>query len=404
MLPSPAPGPAPGTHRRRLLIGLGLGLVFVGLPIVLLEYADRTPLRGFALATLFFLWGCFCLALAVWSRRRRGRGALAFNVGIALLALGVIEIHAGRQLVRPLRYTRRPPPSTYTRKDALLGYMPVPGSASRFTAMAGDEVASDVTYTIDGHGHRIQPPRKEPPAHASILCFGCSITYGSGVEDDETWPWRLEVELGGRLRVYNFAFSGYGPQQMLAALEGGRVAGTIEEPPRHAVFVTFYDHMRRVTGKGGFALHEPRYVLRDDGRVERAGLFGDDAANAWKSSVRQLVNHSNTIRLLTEATRPEQYDRELFVAVIAAARERIQEAWPDCAFHVLLWPIARPVDATMRTALEERGLEVWMTSDLIPGLADDPAAFRVHRHDAHPNARATQALAEALATRFAPHD
>ncbi len=393
-----SPGGA-ALHIRRALL---LGVVFIGVPALVLEYAGLTPLRRFALAVVFVLWAAFFVGLAVSRRRRMKKGALAFNVGFLFLALAVLEVHFGLLVRRPARYIRRPPASSYIVKDELLGFAPVPGSASRFTNVIGDDVLFDVTYTIDDDGYRVQPPLGDPPPAESILCFGCSFTYGTGLSDEETWPWLLQEDLDNAYRVRNFAFMAYGPHQMLAALEGGRVAGAVSASPRHALYLAIPDHARRVAGQGGYGRDEPRYRLQDDGGVVRDGLFGDEPRHLWNTRIRQLAGHSNIVRSLRQAVRPGQFDVDLLVGIVTASRDRIEETWPACAFHVVLWDASSAMGRRIRESLEVRAIEVWPAEDLVPGLAEDPGAYRIHAVDPHPNARATAALARALAERLAP--
>ena len=382
---------------RRLVL---LAVVFIGVPALVLEYAGVTPLRRFALAVIFVIWAAFLLGMAR-ARKQQGRGgALAFNVGFLLLALAVVETYAGTVVRNPARYARRPAAGTYIQKDELLGFAPVPGSASRFTNAIGDQVLFDVTYTIDDQGHRIQPPVGDPPPAESVLCFGGSFTYGTGLPDERTWPWRLQELLGDAYRVRNFAFLAYGPHQMLAALEGGRVEATVAETPRHAIYLAIPDHARRVAGNAGYGRDEPRYVMQEDGSVVRDGLFADVQTHVWSSRLRQFAGHSNVARLIQKRVGADQYDVPRLAAIVDASRAKLQTSWPECEFHVVLWDSASPFGVEVREALEARGFEIWPAETLLPGLAADRGAYRIHEADSHPNARAAEELARALAERI----
>ena len=75
----------------------------------------------------------------------------------------------------------------------------------------------------NAHGFRGEDlPRKKSPGQLRIACLGDSFTFGWGVNDDETWPARLEVELGERgidAEVMNFGVEGYHTVQEVALLE-----------------------------------------------------------------------------------------------------------------------------------------------------------------------------------------
>lgn len=74
------------------------------------------------------------------------------------------------------------------------------------------------TVRTDRHGLR-GADRAPPPASAlKVLAVGDSMTYGEGVEDEETWPARLEALLGKELaprqvRVYNAGVVSFGQQE-----------------------------------------------------------------------------------------------------------------------------------------------------------------------------------------------
>ena len=87
-------------------------------------------------------------------------------------------------------------------------------------------------------------------------------------------------------------------------------------------------------------------------------------------------------------------------AIVDASRAKLQASWPECEFHVVLWDSASPFGVEVREALEARGFEIWPAETLLPGLAADRGAYRIHEADSHPNARAAEELARALAERI----
>ena len=85
-------------------------------------------------------------------------------------------------------------------------------------------------YGERAHGYKVHinafgargPERSatKPPGVFRIFCFGGSNVYGSGLNDDKTWPAQLEARLNrdepGRYEVWNFGTSAYVPMQMVA--------------------------------------------------------------------------------------------------------------------------------------------------------------------------------------------
>ena len=91
----------------------------------------------------------------------------------------------------------------------------------------GGETLYAVVYSVDKRGLRVEPPLAPGHGDRCVLFFGCSYTFGEGVNDAETLPYRTGVLAEGRLRMINFGLHGYGPHQMLAvraAVRRGRRA------------------------------------------------------------------------------------------------------------------------------------------------------------------------------------
>jgi len=148
--------------------------------------------------------------------------------------------------------------------DAQLGWRPKPGIQVR----SARPDSFDVTVTINPQGLRGRAPvdvAREPGA-TRIAIFGCSQTFGSGVEDDETFSARLAGLLPGT-EVLNFGVHGYGTDQMLLRweLEGRRYR------PDVVVLAFAYYHLdRNVTGFRFYA--KPRFELGPDGGLRLVGV------------------------------------------------------------------------------------------------------------------------------------
>ena len=161
-------------------------------------------------------------------------------------------------------------------KDRLLGYKPLPNMRmiSKMT-FAGRQIYN-VTYSTDERSRRITPVRGVEKPGKFILFFGCSFTFGEGVQDDETLPFFVG-QLASRYRPYNYGVNGYGPQQMVAKLQQGDIRGEINEPEGVLVYTFIDDHIHRVIGSQHVAQnwgkYLPYYVLDSNGNLERRGDF-----------------------------------------------------------------------------------------------------------------------------------
>ena len=63
----------------------------------------------------------------------------------------------------------------------------------------------NVTYTTESNGLRVAPPWRKNDLAGTVLFFGCSFTFGEGLNDSETLPYQVGIQSGGRYRTLNFA-------------------------------------------------------------------------------------------------------------------------------------------------------------------------------------------------------
>ena len=210
-------------RRKAIVTRLVLVLVATLASLAFLLFSE-VPYVGICL-----VWFVICLDTMRVSRTNRIR-ALWFNASLLLFAL------AGAEAYLHIQATKKPEtwrdevrdeagnvsagtiPAAI--RDDVLGYAPKRSKTLRWKRHFADELLFDVICTIDEDGLRLSPPCDG--ATESLLFFGGSYTFGPGVNDDETFSYLTGLKYRDRC-VHNFGYSGYGPHQMLAALERGRV-------------------------------------------------------------------------------------------------------------------------------------------------------------------------------------
>ncbi len=289
-------------------------------------WRKRLALTSALIATALLLWtypasylwlasGWIALSVAMWLFVARGfQRAVWFNIAFALIALCAFDLFLGREDEEGLVQTFSNRDFFGHGTDPVLGFAPPANAAVGSTVRFDGVLIYDVVYTTDANGLRVPPPAEH--ATECILFFGCSFMFGEGSNDEDTIPYRVGVESQGRYQVRNFAFSGYGPHQMLAAIESGRVEQAADCDPRYAVYLAIPDHALRAAGKRVFDTHGPRYMLTEQGDVTRVGTFADEAP------VGALVRETESAVVALFAGRDEPYapaDGRLFRALLRAA-------------------------------------------------------------------------------------
>lgn len=284
-----------------------------------------------------------------------------------------------------------------------IGTFPQASGTPVFTAhraLKFDRELFDVRYGFDGDGRRVTPTFDARP-QAELLLFGCSYTFGHGLEDTETWPWKLGKLLGPEWHVCNYAYNGFGPQQMLTLLEEG-VVEMPSSPERAALFLAIEHQIRRNAGL--LYMQNVRYALRDDGRLERDG-FSSDSSYATLFFLPKYFNGSQLVRHISFCLVQffvKQHHEDFvktYLAILEESARLLREKY-NASLTVLLWPDVEYIEAELR----QRGIATLRARDMLPDWdATKGNAYYIDpKWEMHPNSRATSELAEGLAAYFHP--
>jgi hypothetical protein len=287
----------------------------------------------------------------------------------------------------------------YFRTDDILGYAPHKNVKANSKKYQGEQLLFDVDYTIDENGLRKSPPFNSSAVDESILFFGCSMVFGEGLRDEETIPYQLGELSGGKYRIYNFGFHGYGPHQMLSAIENGLVQNILADGknPKNIIYIGLVEHALRSAGKISWGEHAPRYALKD-GKVYRAGRFDDGVfyENPFLAKSFFYVKKSFIYQKIAEKRRVmDDQDLQLFVALIKQSQRELAKIYPTCKFNVILWNNNKYQEyAQVITGFKEKNLEISWINEILPDYDANPKQYRIHpTFEKHPNGLANKIVA-----------
>jgi hypothetical protein len=341
-----------------------------------------------------FLLTAVLLAIFARLAKRTGAAVLMVNIAAVLLALVIFEGYIGIEQLRG-DGTRMEGTITdgFVHADDMLGYAPDRNTRVTARKYYSDTLLYDVVYSIDGQGLRIAPTADQRGLSECVVFFGDSVTFGEGVNDDQTFPYRVGVKTNGRYAVYNFAFSGYGAHQMLANLQSGLVDQRINCKPTHFFYLVIPDQLRRVAGLASWDPHGPRFTLAANGEAVRAGNFDDPA------SIFGQVREPHWVELAFDkffawqrffgrARDPNPADLQLLVAVVRTSARLAKQHYPNSQFHVLLYDMVVELDeplTVMEKELHSAGIPVHRISKAVPDLRVHSTHYILSIHDPHPN-------------------
>lgn len=364
----------------------------------------------FAPAPFFWLFVVWAAALfgAMFVVRRDWPRAILLNLGIAACIFAGLEAYL-------IKHEFVPPTlrgNLYVSSD-ILGWAPPKGvvvhafkpePGGLFHRPYGKLFAAD--YTIGSNGLRVAPPWKRNELSGTVLFFGCSYTFGEGVSDNETLPYQVGALSQGRYRTINFAFEGYSPSQMVAALEHGLVKAAVDTKPTYAYYVAVPIHVWRVAGRTGWGDY-PRYILTNHGDVVQDGFYRpktlDDILGLKSNSrIRGQLDKSAIWRTLSvHDSRVTDEDINLYLALVRRWHDLIAAQFPGIQIRILLWPNQAAaqqlyVYEKIREGFLRMGYQVDLVEELLPGYRTDRSPYILGPSDHHPNALADHILAESV--------
>jgi hypothetical protein len=287
--------------------------------------------------------------------------------------------------------------------DPLLGGGYKPDCTTRWKKWivedGSERLVFDVQFTTDHWGHRIVPRSASVKPANQALFFGCSYTVGAALNDDETLP-AYFARSAPDFAVYNFAASGFGPQQMLAALTETDMEPVQPSTGRTvAIYVFLHFHVERAAGTysvaQSFGKYFPYYHFGSDGRLIHSGNF--TSGRPWRTRVYDLIAESGVSFLdalmLSASKEPSRADARLTAAIIRASADAFRARYHSDEFYVLSYPDTAAIEPAVIEAIAATGVRFLDYSHLVDMYADGERLPL----DGHPAPMANQAVASRLA-------
>lgn len=342
--------------------------------------------------SLSAIWAVTCTYAAVIIKRSSARVAL-LSVAAVFVILCLYETYLFSQIVASragkvlIATDGAGNAREMSARHDVLGYAPKPSQTGRFTLTQDGNPIFGHGYTIGPNGLRVSPPYEEVADVPCALFFGGSFTFGTGVEDDEALPYVAGILSEGKYRVYNFGYRGYGPHQMLAALESGLVDSIIDCIPKVVIYQGLVGHVMRSAGLSVWDTHGPRYVLADSGEAIRRGNF-DDSDNSRFGFLQGNLKKSLAVMTLGY-NRYTDYKLDLMVAIIDKSRNLVAERYPGSEFRVIFWDGCatkepEPVARILTDKFARKNVRLHLVSRIVEDICAKRDDYMI-QGDGHPN-------------------
>ena len=345
-----------------------------------------------------FLWiwlSALPLCLLGGVQAKTGFGSKLFLVCFGLaLSLCLLEvIFAISHRLRPAAVeVKRASSRGYFVEDGALGYAPRPGARVRSRKTLGNQLIYDVVYTISDRGVRVT---RGNPNGDTWLFMGCSIMFGSGVNDNETLPAYFSADLDYRANVVNLGFQGYGPHQMLRSLEIDRPRPLLHGVVRQVVYEGISTHAMRAAGRAKWDLYGPSYALTPDG-VTYVGRFHDHLAGFILKALQRSDFFPFVLDRTFYRSSLTEEDIERYARIVERSAQLSFERY-GAGFVVVFWDEKTESSRRILQRLRKTNLQIVALSEVIPRKEWDSLTFPM---DGHPKPELHRMLAGALAARL----
>lgn len=235
----------------------------------------------------------------------------------------------------------------------------------------------------------MRPVEKRGNKH-SIVIFGCSYAYGTRLNDNQTFSYKLAKATDGK--VFNRASPGWGAQQMLYQLRRDDFYKQIDHPD-YIIYTFIGDHINRLNNYqwGGFWGNQVnlRYKNENGNLVEIKPLFKP----IWSLFTVKEIQHFYENYLNS----PSNYSKniELFSLIMNESLKKAKEHYPNVKFVILIYDNnLNPKENVMFKSLKKQGFIILKTSDLVKVNLNDPI-YHFYK-DPHPNEKAWDVIVPGL--------
>jgi len=253
---------------------------------------------------------------------------MIYNVSWIFLAIAVLELGLGYSQIQ-----RHNAFKEIDVDDHTYGRVLRPGVYhANKTYGFGTRTIYDVIYSVDRNGLRASPMQG---AGKPVFFFGCSFTFGEGVNDNETLPVSFSALSG--TRAINFGISGNSPNSILRMLELDFPLKVEPESPGSIVYVAIPDHIRRAAAFYDWTKGMPHYES-NGGLANYVGMYpAPEPITIFDRVFKQSAIY-NAVKAYSRvpAGPSSDWDRGRYISIVRKMNLLAKERY-NAEFIVVLW-------------------------------------------------------------------
>lgn len=270
--------------------------------------------------------------------QNHGERKFAIPTSYHLLSRGNHKVNYPQRQNEELDYSKKFERGFYTRPWRLA---PNRRSRSVVVLRRTGETVYDVQYTTDSFGRRLIPNGPDQSYKKHLLFLGCSLTFGEGVQDNQTFP-AIISKLTRDHHVYNMGMPGSSPAEILKRIQEGYAWAGVKENRGAAIYTFMDDHVNRVFGpmsvRATWGSHLPFIYENSAGHFTVKGSFLSEEPFLtmiyqwlWQLPSTQFFHINLPFRL-------EQTKFTTFARMVRQIKDAYLEQFPGQKFYVAFFP------------------------------------------------------------------
>ncbi|MGC8739640.1 MAG: hypothetical protein ACP5UA_13490 [Candidatus Hydrogenedens sp.] len=271
---------------------------------------------------------------------------IAFLLGCAFL-IGILFI--SEMISRPIynRYfklTIQENPSILTHTDITKPKKLNAGIKGYAVIKKGSLPSVTYNYSIDKKGRRNTYSSSETEKKVNYLFIGCSFTFGTEVNDNETLPSQFAMR-NPHCKVYNYGVPGYSPQEIYLSTLNSDFTDDIKALPTVVVYTFIGSHLKRLIGSwsiiGRWGKYLP-HIEMGKGEILNLGTFAD--TKPYSCFISEMLYKSTLISMIFDIKGidyPPEFTKdqfELLYLLLLKTRENLSKRFPEIQMVFLFFP------------------------------------------------------------------
>lgn len=292
----------------------------------------------------------------------------------------------------------------YNVQNVLAGRELMPNAKFQFKFKSDEEVIYDVVYETDQFQRRRTDYDGSRGRHA--LFFGCSFTFGTGLDQQSTLPSQFAKQ--SKYNSYNYGVPSYGTFNILANLSNRALDKEVAEDIGHFFYIYIPGHIQRNLGLNFYIprpQNSPLYEIENH-RLQYTGTVGQRFPIATP-----ILSFLNQFRFFQSSaffqTQLENYRRTektdwAFAYAVKEMKDIYLNTFPNGKFHFVNFP-ASPLHESLHAKLIELDIDVIDVRDKID-FTPSVENWLHYPEDAHPSKNFNKRFAKILLEEVDPND